>query len=395
MTPTRIVILTELPTRIPLVVEPFWIGRDAGSDLCLWDLRISRQHAKITVVHGEHVLAAQGDHPLWVNGAKVPVMTLRDGDIVSLTPPDEPDPIRLRFENELEGAFVPPGSSLTAAWQEMRKARGADVALDDRYELLEPLAGPGPVAPSRARDRATGHEIALKALPPVALGAPADAWVRLVAVLAGGSHPAIGRVLDGGVVPDLGVALRWVATKVVRGRPASTRIEEGPQALLTVVRRVRALANGLNLLHERGVVHGAVVPSHILLTPSGSAVLVGLGRTFLVRDGPFPPSGPRTEIEYTAPELLTEGAVATPATDVYGVGSLAHGILTGSPPFPAGTGAARGAPGDVARPGSPVPEPLREAVSRAMDPDPAQRPTAAEIGDVCAFVESELERTTP
>jgi hypothetical protein len=30
-----------------------------------------------------------------------------------------------------------------------------------------------------------------------------------------------------------------------------------------------------------------------------------------------------------------------------------------------------------------------------MDPDPAQRPTAAEVGDVCAFVEAELERAAP
>jgi hypothetical protein len=395
VTPTRLLLLNDVPVRVPIVVEPFWIGRDAGCDLCVWDPRVSRQHARIAVVHGEHVLSSEGKHGLWVNGKKVPVMTLRDGDVLQITPPGEPDPVQFRFENELEGAFVPPGASLTAAWREMRKARGVDVTLDDRYELLEPLAGPGPVAPSRARDRATGQEVALKALPPVALGAPADAWVRLVAVLAGGHHPALARVLDGGVVPDTSSALRWVATQIVRGRSASRRIEEGPQAILTVVRRVRALADGLHLLHRRGVVHGAVVPSHVLLTPDGSAVLVGIGRTFLTRDGPFPPSGPRTEPEYTAPELLAPEAVPTAASDVFGLGALAYGMLTGVAPFPSGAGAARGAPGGFERAGSPVPEAIRDAALRSLDPDPSARPAAGEVGAACAWVETELDRAGP
>lgn len=389
MCPVRLSVVGRQPTRVPVVEDPFWIGRDPGCDLCLWDLRVSRQHAKLVKAHGEYLLSSEGRNGVFLNGNRVPVISLRHGDCIQLTPPDQPDPVTLRFENDLEGSFVAPGASLTAAWFEKEKARPEALGLGPRYQVLGPLTGTWG-GPSRAQSLETGLEVVLKELSPVIVGHPSDAWLRFVTAVAGASHPSLGRVVDGGVRPSGGLAVRWMALEPVPGRAASLRIAEGAQPLRTVVGRVRSLAAALHLLHSRGVVHGGVVPENVILRPDGGASLVGYGRAFLRRDGRLGPVPASTEVDYLAPEVLQVGTLPGPAADVFGLVAVAVGMATGHPPFERSPDGDRGPRRALSGTTEAVPPELADLLSRALADDPAERPTAEDVGLSLAYVEAVL-----
>jgi phosphoserine phosphatase RsbU/P len=59
-------------TRVPLYPFPFRIGRAPDNDLVLRDSRISRNHARIALTDGMHVVEDLGSrHGLWVNGERI------------------------------------------------------------------------------------------------------------------------------------------------------------------------------------------------------------------------------------------------------------------------------------------------------------------------------------
>ena len=240
MPPVRLVVLGEGAARVPIIDEPFWIGRDPGCDLCLWDLRISRKHASIGQMRGEYVLTSEGRHGVFVNGAKVPMLALRHGDRIDLTPPDAPNPVSMRFENLLEGTFVPESASLSAVWLAHQRANQASRAIPD-FDV-EGAIDSARLDVLRGRLKGVDSTAIVRLFPAVPDGAATDSWLRLLTALAGATHPALTRVLDGGLLPADGGARRWLAVEAVSGRSAALRIAEGPQALVTVCRRARALA---------------------------------------------------------------------------------------------------------------------------------------------------------
>jgi pSer/pThr/pTyr-binding forkhead associated (FHA) protein len=368
--------LADPPSRVPVVSEPFWIGRDPTSDLCVWDLRVSRRHAKVRRVRGEYMLSSEGTNPLFVNGTKTSLLSLRSGDVLSLTAPDAGDPVRLEFVNLLEKVFVPPDGSVTAIWAS-RQPEARDAGLLGRYVLGAALDVGGLSAVRRAVDRETSRVVALKVLGPVTPGPEGDRFLRLATALSGATHPSLAPVVEAGIEKTGGRAVRWLAMEIVDGRSAAPRIAEGPQPAVTVTRRLRGLAGALRLLHARGVVHGDVVPDNLLLRADGGATLVDFARAFLAREG-VPASVPVvSDPAYVAPEASRVGATAlSTASDVYGLAAAGYAMLAGAPPPRSG---ARALPA-LSDPA--LPETVAAAWRRALSEDPAERPTAEEMEEV-------------
>jgi hypothetical protein len=99
---------------------------------------------------------------------------------------------------------------------------------------------------------------------------------------------------------------------------------------------VRQLALGLRTLHQAGVRHGNLKPSHARVAPDGRVVLLDFGFTYGRLDrGP----GGRPEVRdrgaqaYLAPERIG-GHPATEAADWYSFGVMLYELLTGTLPFP-------------------------------------------------------------
>ncbi|MFC5379866.1 protein kinase domain-containing protein [Aquipuribacter nitratireducens] len=127
---------------------------------------------------------------------------------------------------------------------------------------------------------------------------------------------------------------------------------------------VVAVAEALAVLHARGAAHGAVHPGGVVLDSAGRPRLA-VARAVAGTGGG--PTG------YAAPESLA-GTGATPPADVYALGAVAWVALTGGPPPPA---AEDRLPLRLLAPE--CPDALLVAITAALDPDPARRPTAAEL----------------
>jgi sulfatase modifying factor 1 len=145
-----------------------------------------------------------------------------------------------------------------------------------------------------------------------------------------------------------------------------------PEEALVILEGV---ADGLDALHRRNLVHRGLRPAVVILTHEGGIIVpqiteigvAALLRAFLSRLGrpehfPFP---------YTSPEEI-KGRPVSRHWDLFALGCLAWELLIGRTPFP---GVDRfqkvlsGMPDGV----NYLDEPLRAVLSRALDPDPQDR----------------------
>jgi serine/threonine protein kinase len=151
-----------------------------------------------------------------------------------------------------------------------------------------------------------------------------------------------------------------------------------PLSAARTVEIAAQLAQALDALHRRGIVHRDVKPSNVLLDEEGDAVLTDFGlvraadSTLLTRDGQLVGS-----LHYLAPELI-EGGPPTPASDLYALGCLLYECVTGAPPF-AGSDAELAYAHLVDPPPRPlgVSDDLSLALLTALEKDPAARPPTA------------------
>jgi eukaryotic-like serine/threonine-protein kinase len=156
---------------------------------------------------------------------------------------------------------------------------------------------------------------------------------------------------------------------------------------------LKTVAHSLRILHDRGIVHGDLKPSNVLIkrTELGyTTKLIDFDNAYLAGEPPSPEEIVGT-MNYYSPELVgyiqetgNTAAELTQKADIFALGLIYAEYLTGGlPPFDAGKYqyagvAARG--GEVLRlpPGS-MPVPVVELVERMLLANPTARPTIADI----------------
>ncbi len=111
----------------------------------------------------------------------------------------------------------------------------------------------------------------------------------------------------------------------------------GADRLARVLDLGRKLCAPLAYLHGEGFVHRDVKPDNVIVTGSGSVVLVdfGLATAFggrTARDTLNMASRPGGTVAYMAPEVIAGDTVDARA-DLYAMGCLLYELLTGRPPF--------------------------------------------------------------
>lgn len=113
------------------------------------------------------------------------------------------------------------------------------------------------------------------------------------------------------------------------------------QSLPTVPERLAALgqiADALDYIHNRAIVHCDVKPANILLEADRSqAVLIDFGVAVEITDDiGRRPTHVEASLPYSAPELIA-GRAPTEATDEYALACTAVELITGTPPFREGS----------------------------------------------------------
>lgn len=173
-----------------------------------------------------------------------------------------------------------------------------------------------------------------------------------------------------------------------RGSLQETIQRSGPLPWADTVRLGIKLCGALESVHQAGGVHRDVKPGNILLTDYFEPQLTDFGIA-RIRGG-FETSTDQIvgSPAFTAPEVL-RGAVPTPASDVYGLGTTLFCALTGHAAFERRSGERLVAqfvrittqPVPDLRGGS-IPDELCAALEAAMSGEPGDRPaTALEFGE--------------
>ncbi|HET8988104.1 MAG TPA: serine/threonine-protein kinase, partial [Humibacillus sp.] len=251
--------------------------------------------------------------------------------------------------------------------------------LGGRYELVAPIASGGMGDVWHATDEVLGRSVAVKVMradgvDDVAFAARFRDEARNAAGL---HHPHIASVFDFG--EQDGQA--WIVMELVLGSTVSDLIRErGALPAAEVCQIVGQSALALAAAHDAGVVHRDVKPSNIIVTPEGQAKLTDFGISRIDDGAGHTMTG---EIlgtpDYLSPEQAV-GRAATPASDLYALGVVAHEMLTGNRPFdrgaPVATAMAQVNDEPPTLPDS-VPDDLRRMVAACLLKDPALRPADA------------------
>jgi serine/threonine protein kinase len=217
--------------------------------------------------------------------------------------------------------------------------RGHDLSgavLDDRYQVIEPIAEGAMGAVYRGERLKLGRAVAIKimhdALPDEL--AARQRFEREAKLMARLEHPHCVSVIDFG----LHDGKPFLVMDLVRGTSLLDelarvgRFEPGRAA-----EHVRQVLSGLAHAHELGIVHRDIKPANIMITER-----TGLGEQVRILDfGLAKPAIDSTKLttgivvgtpNYMAPEQIKGGAVDG-RTDLYAVGVMLFELLTGKKPF--------------------------------------------------------------
>jgi serine/threonine-protein kinase len=253
-----------------------------------------------------------------------------------------------------------------------------------RYQLVRRIGIGGMSEVWHGHDAVLDRPVAVKIMAPAVEGTLGEAGVDLVRAEARSAarlaHPNVAGVHDFGTSPGSGRPVPYIVMELVEGQTLSNHLATGPIDWQIAARIGAEVAAALAAAHAERVVHRDIKPGNIMLTPAGAKVL-DFGIAAAVGSNDFDPDGPVMGTPaYVAPERF-EGGPATPATDMFALGTLLYQCLSGMLPWHAEspTGLVH-----AQRYVDPAPLPPIDGLApevadlclMCLDRDPARRPTA-------------------
>jgi tetratricopeptide (TPR) repeat protein len=207
-------------------------------------------------------------------------------------------------------------------------------------------------------------------------------FLREAEAVASLRHPNIVQVHDFGEL----VGRSYLTMELVEGGSLAQKLAGEPQPASAACTWLIVLAEAVQVAHEGGIVHRDLKPSNVLVTLDGTLKIAdfGLARR-LDGGGSLTASGVGVGTpSYMAPEQVTgsTGAIGI-AADVYALGAILYEMLTGRPPFRAGSALAtqlqvlKDEPVPPSRLNPKVPRDLETICAQCLHKDPARRYASA------------------
>ncbi|HEY6553197.1 MAG TPA: serine/threonine-protein kinase, partial [Vicinamibacteria bacterium] len=143
-----------------------------------------------------------------------------------------------------------------------------------RYEILSPIGRGGMGTVYRARDRVLGDKVAIKVMRGDLSRQPEmiRRFGSEMGLLRKVRHPNVCRIFGSG---DEGGRL-WLCMELVEGQELRTILRRGPLELEQAFEWASQIANGLQALHEIGLVHRDVKALNVMIDGKGVARLMDL-----------------------------------------------------------------------------------------------------------------------
>ncbi|MCA9054678.1 MAG: protein kinase, partial [Planctomycetaceae bacterium] len=166
-------------------------------------------------------------------------------------------------------------------------------------------------------------------------------------------HPNLLRTYDHGTTDDVFGEMDYVVMELFRGIALHELLSvHGPLSWAMACDIISQAAEGLQYLHDRGMVHRDVKPDNLLIDEDGRVKLIDYGLALTndaVRDGKVAEGGEEFTLtmlfghdclgtpDYMAPEQAENSLAADARSDVYALGCTFYTALVGKRPFPNGT----------------------------------------------------------
>ncbi|AMV36333.1 serine/threonine-protein kinase [Planctomyces sp. SH-PL62] len=249
------------------------------------------------------------------------------------------------------------------------------------YGIMHPLGSGGMSSVYRAAHLETGHEVALKVLPPY-MARNSNILKRFVSEARSAEalqHPNIVSIYDRGSDGDR----YYLVLEYIEGGDLHDYVQHrGPLEPHEATGLIVQVARGLEYAASRGVIHRDVKPSNLLRTPLGEVKITDLGLALrpesederVTREGTTVGT-----VDYMSPEQARDSRATSIQSDIYSLGCTFHYLLTGLPPFPGGditeklTKHARTPPPDVREVRPELPPALAALLQRMMAKRPEDR----------------------
>ena len=272
----------------------------------------------------------------------------------------------------------------------------SETVIAGRYRLVELVGSGGMGVVWRAWDERLQRTVAVKllhsqpGLGPVESQLANDRAMREARITARLHHPYAVPVFD--VVEHEGhpcLVMQFLASQ-----PLSAVLQERPVLEHDEVATIGSqVASALAAAHRVGIMHRDVKPGNVLIDEDGTARISDFGISRALGDVTLTATGMVTGTPaYLAPETARGGEFTT-ASDVFSLGSTLYTATEGAPPFGADPNAimllhkvAAGHFTPPARSGA-----LTPVLLHMLSPDPADRPTMAEVARALADLDTAAE----
>ncbi len=256
-----------------------------------------------------------------------------------------------------------------------------------------------------ANHMVTGRKVALKCLEMERHAEAGSRLMREARALGVIRHPNVVDVYDAGTCP---VAGPYIAMEMIEGRPLGGILATKRRLPLSeTLRVIRGVARGLSAAHSARIVHRDVKPDNVLVSSFAEGARVSLIDFGIARFQDESSRGRITRagdllgtLDYMAPEQLASIERADARSDQYSLAVMMHECLTGELPRIASRLVEGNYDPTSLFGGVDAPLAIKEALARAMNPDPGKRFEDIDAFDAaldCPHVttSTELARTLP
>ena len=263
------------------------------------------------------------------------------------------------------------------------------------YRILAELGAGGMGVVYLARDVRLDRSVAIKFISEE-LSGDADAksrFLREARAISSLDNPNICSIHDVDETDDGRV---YIVMAHYEGSTLDRRMIAGALPVREALGIVTQVAEGLAKAHAHGIVHRDIKPTNLVVTADGVIKILDFGLAKLADASTLTTTGQMLGTpEYMAPEQW-RGEAAGPAVDVWSMGVLLYGLLSGRVPFEGQNRAAmmyavlNREPEPLALVAPYVPSELDAIVRRCLEKDPAQR--YADAGELAQAVKDAASR---
>lgn len=162
-------------------------------------------------------------------------------------------------------------------------------------------------------------------------------FVREARLMASLRHSHLMPIYDAGESTLDGVPQYYIVMPYMEGGALRTRTKKAPLALSDACRYLSEIADALDYIHQRGIIHRDIKSSNVLLNAEDHSYLSDFGIARATSDATqlTTTGGVLGTVDYVAPELFEEDRRADARSDLYSLGVLLYEMVTGRLPFAA------------------------------------------------------------